>query len=529
MKTILSLHQCDFYKVGHVFQYPDKTTLVYSNLTPRASRLEGVDQMVFLGLNYFIKEYLIRQFKESFFDISENEAVKKYARRMRSSLFADLQSYDHIRALHKLGYLPLRIKAVPEGTLVDLKVPCLTVTNTLPEFYWLPNFIETILSCTLWQPSTSASIAREYRKILIDYAKRTVTKSGDISFVNWQGHDFSMRGMSSLETACLSGLGHLTGFWGTDTIPAIDFAEEYYNADSDTELIGGSVPATEHSVMCIGEKENETDTIKRIVKKVYPSGIVSVVSDTWDYWKVINEIAPTLKPEIMSREGAPINKVVFRPDSGVPHHIIAGYRDSEVKKIEDGKYVVVSGPNMSKVISEVERKGTIEVLWEHFGGTITEQGFKLLDSHVGCIYGDSITLAVCRETLERLMEKGFASFNMVFGIGSFTYQYNTRDTFGLAMKATYGEVDGVGREIFKDPKTDSGTKKSAKGLLVVDKVDMYTADSMGHLHPDGYCLKLTDQVTWDQEKEGILEDVFVDGKLVRDESLSNIRKRLGFV
>jgi nicotinamide phosphoribosyltransferase len=543
MKPTFSLHQCDFYKVGHVFQYPDHTTLVYTNFTPRKSRIEGVEEMVFFGANYLIKEYFIRQFNETFFRIDKEEAIRKYARRMRTSLFSDLQSYKHLEDLHDLQYLPIRVKAVPEGTLVGMRVPCLTITNTRPEFYWLPNFLETIISTTLWQPCTSATIARQYRRLLVKAARETVTKTGDISFVNWQGHDFSYRGMGSNETACTSGAGHLTSFWGTDTIPAIDFLEEYYNIDAEKEIIGGSVPATEHSVMCMGGKGDEIETFRRLITKVYPSGIVSIVSDTWDFWKVINEYAPALKTEILNRSGAPFNKVVFRPDSGVPYHIIAGYRDSEVKKIDAGKYVVVLGPNMGKVISEVEKMGTIEVLWNHFGGTTTEQGYKLLDSHVGCIYGDSITLSICREILERLEEKGFASFNMVFGIGSFTYQYNTRDTFGIAMKATYGEVlvpdpDANEadeqqfikecREIYKDPVTDDGTKKSAKGLIQVNEAIRYTPDSYGKLHKNGYVLTMRDQVSWKEEEGGILETIFEDGKLIRDTKFSEVRARLGF-
>jgi nicotinamide phosphoribosyltransferase len=541
MKPTFSLHQCDFYKVGHIFQYPDNTTLVYTNFTPRKSRIKDVERMMFVGLTYFIKEYLLKQFNESFFNIPKEEAVRKYSRRMRTSLFSDLKSYEHIEKLHDLGYLPVKIKAVPEGTLVDMRVPCLTITNTLPDFFWLPNFLETIISSTLWQPCTSATIAHEYRKLLTRFARETVTETGDISFVNWQGHDFSERGMVH-EAACLSGFGHLVNFWGTDTIAAIDFAEDYYNADADKELIGGSVPATEHSVMCMGGKTDEINTFRRLITQVYPSGIVSIVSDTWDYWKVINEYAPALKTEIMSRTGAPYNKVVFRPDSGVPQHIIAGYRDEEVRRVNAGEYEVVSGPNMGKVISEVERKGTIQVLWEHFGGTTTEQGYKLLDSHVGCIYGDSITLDICREILQRLKDSGFSSFNMVFGIGSFTYQYNTRDTFGIAMKATYGEVleddsnesdeqpllVAKGREIYKDPKTDDGTKKSAKGLIQVRKQDVFSVNSLGELQPTDYELVMKDQVSWKEEGEGLLETVFEDGRLIRDERLSDIRARIGF-
>lgn len=473
----------DFYKIGHPFQYPKNTRVVYSNLTPRKSRLAGVDGMVFFGLQYFIKEYLISYFKINFFDLPKEEMIRQYKRRLRTSLGADLPSYDHIEKLHDLQYLPVNIKALPEGARVNMRVPVLTITNTLDEHYWLPNFLETILSCVVWQPSTSATIAYEYRKILNKYAKLT---GMPMEFVQWQGHDFSFRGMSSFESAITSGMGHLLSFTGTDTIPAIDGLEQYYNANADTELIGGSVNATEHSVMCAGSKDGELETFKRLISEVYPSGIVSVVSDTWDLWFVLTSILPMLKNEILARDG----KLVIRPDSGDPVLIICGN--------PDGK-------------TESERKGVVELLWDAFGGTITSTGHKLLDSHVGAIYGDSITIARATEICERLIAKGFAS-QVVFGIGSYTYQYNTRDTFGTAMKATYVEIADEAREIWKDPITDDGTKKSATGLLRVDKVDgVYV---------------LRDKVTKEEEAGGELISVFRDGKLLVDHKLSEIRARL---
>lgn len=532
MKDSIALLLCDAYKLGHIVQYPENTVRVYSNFTPRKSRINGIEKVVFFGLQYFIKEYLLDYFKTNFFDLTLDQVIGTYKRRIRTTLGSDLPSYDHIKALHDLQYIPVVIKAVPEGTFVNMRVPAVTIYNTLPEFYWLPNFLETLLSVVIWQPTTSATIAHEYKKLLTEFARKTVTKTGDISTVNWQGHDFSMRGMGSFETSVTSGMAHLTSFWGTDTIPAIDGLEWYYGADADKEIVGGSVPATEHSVMCMGTKGDEIETFRRLITKVYPSGIVSIVSDTWDYFQVIDEFAPALKKEILSRTGAPVNKVVFRPDSGVPHHIIAGYRNSEVSSIGDGNFMVLSGPNAGKTISTREKMGTIEILWKHFGGTITEEGYKLLDEHVGCIYGDSITIDICREILSRLAEKGFASFNMVFGIGSFTYQFNTRDTFGFAMKATYGEIATSWlesmppkvdtyepREIYKDPITDDGTKKSARGLIRVDKVDNPNC-------PEGYDLVLTDQVSWEEEGKGILMEVFRDGALLVETSLAEIRDRL---
>ena len=474
----------DGYKVDHRRQYPENTTLVYSNWTPRKSRIEGIEEVVFFGLQYFVKKYILEDFTTNFFQKPKEEISKKYARRINNYLGENQVGIAHIEALHDLGYLPMVIKALPEGVSVPIKVPMFTMYNTLPEFFWLTNYFETLLSTTVWMPCNSATIAKQYRKILDTYANET---SSIPEFVDWQGHDFSMRGMAGLEAAVVSASGHLLSFTGTDTIPVIDFLEDYYNANSDTELIGGSVAATEHSVMCMGMSDGEEETFKRLITEVYPNGIVSIVSDTWDLWKVLTEYLPNLKEEVLAREG----KVVVRPDSGDPVDIICG------------------NPNGKSV---EEQKGVIELLWDIFGGITNEKGYKELDAHIGAIYGDSITLARATQICERLKQKGFASTNVVLGIGSFTYQYNTRDTFGFAMKATYGEVNGEGREIFKDPITDDGTKKSAKGLIKIEK--------------ENGVYKLVDQVSWEEEKQGELKEVFRDGKLLIDDSLAEIRKRV---
>ncbi|HYF01864.1 MAG TPA: nicotinate phosphoribosyltransferase [Patescibacteria group bacterium] len=474
----------DGYKVDHRRQYPDGTTLVYSNWTPRKSRIEGINEIVFFGLQYFIKKYILEDFETHFFKQPKEKVVAEYSRRINNYLGENLVGTKHIEDLHDLGYIPMVFKALPEGAAVPVRVPMMSVYNTKPEFFWLTNYFETLLSAVIWMPCTAATIARHYREILNKYAEET---SSIPEFVNWQGHDFSMRGMAGIEAGLTSAAGHLLSFTGTDTIPAIDFLEKYYNANSDTELIGGSVAATEHSVMCMGTTEGELETFKRLICDVYPVGIVSIVSDTWDLWKVLTEYLPALKNEIVSRAG----KVVIRPDSGDPVDIICGNPN---------------GKNGN------ERKGVIELLWDTFGGSINAKGFKELIPQIGAIYGDSINIDRAHQICERLKAKGFASTNIVLGIGSYTYQYNTRDTFGFAMKATYGEVSGQGREIFKDPVTDDGTKKSAKGLMKIE------------LENSTY--KLTDQVNWEEEKEGELKEIFRDGQLLIDQSLAEIRERV---
>lgn len=474
----------DGYKVDHRRQYPNGTSLVYSNWTPRRSRVDGIDEVVLFGLQYFIKKYILEDFDTYFFKQPKEKVVEQYKRRINNYLGENQIGTKHIEDLHALGYIPMVIKAIPEGGSVPVRVPMFTMYNTDPQFFWLTNYFETLISAVVWMPCTSATIAKQYRKVLDKYAAET---SSIPDFVNWQAHDFSMRGMPGIEAAVCSGGGHLLSFTGTDTIPAIDFLERYYNADSDKELIGGSVAATEHSVMCMGTVEGELETFKRLIFDIYPTGIVSIVSDTWNLWTVLTEYLPTLKDSIKERNG----KVVIRPDSGDPVDIICGNESAE---------------------NEAEKKGVIELLWDTFGGTINEKGYKELIPQIGAIYGDSITIERATNICERLKAKGFASTNIVLGIGSFTYQFNTRDTFGFAMKATYGEVNNEGREIFKDPITDDGTKKSAKGLIKIIK--------------ENGQYEMVDQVHWHEEKGGELREVFRDGRLLIDDTLQNIRQRI---
>jgi nicotinamide phosphoribosyltransferase len=489
----------DGYKTGHHQQYPKGTTLVYSNFTPRSNKYapKGCDQLVSFG-QQMVMQQIHEAFQKDFFSKPKDEVCGEMKRELSMYLGTD---YDvaHFEALHDLGYLPIAVKALPEGTLVPIKVPVLTIYNTHPDFYWVTNYLETILSNLLWKPMTSATIAHTYRKVLTKWQEKTDAERG--WFIDWQGHDFSMRGMDSVEAVISSGLGHLTSFLGSDSLPTIYGARKFYGA---TDVVCGSVNATEHSVMCAGSKEDEVGTFRRLLE-TYPTGILSVVSDTWDLWKVCTEHVVTLKEEILARDG----KLVIRPDSGDPVDILCGSVD----------VFTYNDPNSP------QRKGVIELLWDVFGGTINEQGYKVLDSHIGAIYGDSITIDRADEICKRLEAKGFASTNVVLGIGSFTYQYNTRDTFGFAMKATYVEVEtyarGVvgkntrieGREIFKDPITDDGTKKSATGLLHVTKHN-----------ENGYML--VDKVSWETEANGELQTIYKDGQFENTTTLTEIRERL---
>ena len=473
----------DGYKTGHHQQYPKGTEEVYSNWTPRSNKYapKGCEKVVSFGQQYVFK-WLHDYFQDNFFTKPKKQVCKELKDELSLYLGTD---YDvtHFEELHDLQYLPIKVKSLPEGIEVPIKVPMVTVVNTDKKFYWITNFLETILSTMLWQPMTSASIALRYKRIFKAWALKTDKEN--LGFIDFQGHDFSMRGMGGLQSAISSGMGHGAVFLGSDTLPVISSLRNYYKAEG---FVVGSVNATEHSVMCAGTKDDEIGTFRTLMT-TYPTGILSVVSDTWDLWKVLTDYLPQLKDEVLARDG----KLVIRPDSGDPVDIICG----EAKAL-GGK--------------QPKDKGVIELLWDIFGGSVNEQGFKVLDAHIGAIYGDSITTERAENICQRLHDKGFASTNVVLGIGSFTYQFNTRDTFGFAMKATSVVVNGKRREIFKDPITDDGVKKSAKGLI---KVDIVNGEYV-----------LVDQVSPEQENEGELQVIYENGEFLNQITLQEVRNRV---
>jgi len=491
----------DGYKTGHHMMYPQGTTLVYSNFTPRHGKHTNVRGG--RGVVSFGQQMVMRQIKEMFDEGFFNKDFTKVLTEIKDEYSLYLNSdYDvsHIGRLHDLGHLPIKVKALPEGTFVPYGVPVLTIYNTDPDFFWLTNFLETLISNMLWMPMTAATTAHHYKDILTDACIQTDAQA--IDFVDFQGHNFGMRGMAGIDATVYAGLGHATSFKGDDSLPTIASARKYYDEKG---FVVGSVNATEHSVMCAGGDDSELETFRYLMKQ-FPTGILSIVSDTWNLWDVLTKYLPVLKDEILARDG----KIVIRPDSGDPADIICGNNVDS--------FVSPESPS---------GKGVIEVLWDLFGGTINEQGYKVLDPHIGAIYGDSITPERAKDITRRLRDKGFASTNIVLGIGSFTYQYVTRDTHGFAMKATYVEIleniDGgdnegsfisIGRQIFKDPITSDGSKKSAKGLLSVD------------FDKDTEQYKLYDQIPWNIEHLGYLQTIFENGTFHNQTTLTEIRERI---
>lgn len=481
LDTLLST---DAYKLDHRRQYPDGTEFVYSNLTARGTRIPEIDATVFFGLQAYLSQ--LQQRWQVFFELSPAEldgVLSSYDECVTALLGPNNIGTEHFRQLHALGHLPLRVRAAEEGTLIPLRVPYLTVENTDSRFFWLTNYLETEMSAQLWQPITSATLAWHNRALL----DRRAALSGDEEAVKFQGHEFAYRGMAGTEAAAASGAGHLISFNGTDTLPAIRYIQQYYPGN-EGELIGASVPATEHSVMCAGGQDGELATFDRLLE-LYPAGTLSVVSDTWDLWRVLTEYLPARADAITARDG----KLVIRPDSGDPELILCG--------------------DPGAPAGTPRHQGVVKLLAATFGTVVNAKGYRELDPHVGAIYGDSITYERADSITRNLMDQGFASTAVVFGFGSYTYQYQTRDTFKMAVKATWVQVTGQGRDILKDPITDDGSKKSATGRLAV------------HRRADG-CPDLIQHADPEQEAGSLLQTVFEDGKPLRVQSFVEVRANL---
>lgn len=557
----------DFYKTIHHLAYVPNMEYLVSYWTPRMSRIEGINKVVVFGLQALIKEHLIDAFNENFFNRPWDEVKSEYERIIANTMSAQASDTSEMHRLHELGFLPIEIRAIEEGTRVNIKTPMFEIRNTIAGFGWLVNYLETYISVNVWHPMTAATIAYSYRELAEKYYALTVENGNVASACG----DFSMRGMTSIDTAVKSSAGHLLSFTGTATIGSIPWLEEYYNCDCTKEVVGRGVPSTEHSVMSSYGRDGEFECYRHLIEDVFPSGLLSIVSDTYDYWNVLTNYLPKLKNSIMARDG----KIIIRGDSGDPIDIICGSLKAEADYMtvdgltEDGivkyfkheaeetypwngtsesYYTVRIGNWLYNVtcyhewdndtedeegyytdtVSEVcftkteitpAMKGTVELLWEVFGGTVNSKGYKVLDPHIGAIYGDGITPQRAFGIFDRLAKKGFAVSNCTLGIGSFTYQYNTRDTFGFALKATNSIIDGVETPIFKDPITDkvagNNFKKSQKGMCYVYELDGDILYSDGHTMAEV-----------DAKKDNLLKPVFRNGELLTNYSLGDIRNKL---
>ncbi len=493
----------DGYKFCHKDQYPKGISLINETWTPRKSRIIGVNHAVFFGLQGSLAT-MYWKWQNSFFNRPFGTAMEEISEAFKGVFSKTnpemVRNYDYtpFERLHKLGYLPISIKALPEGTFVPIGVPMFTLQNTVDEFFWVPGYIETLLSSLIWQPMTDATVADKCQRILSYYAE--LTGCNQEGRVFYQGGDFSMRGMGSPEAAYRSSAGHLLSFGGSATVPARTYLMAYYNAKSD---VIAYAPSTEHSVM-ESYGRDEKKAILTFIKELYPSGTVTIVCDTYNLWNVVDNILtdPEVMDAIMSREG----KVNIRPDSGEPVDIICG----------DASENITLNDRLTPFEGTI-RKGIIQRLYEIFGGIKNGKGYIELDPHIGCIYGDSITPDRAVKICEGLMKKGFASINVGLGIGSFTYQYMTRDTLGFALKGTAEVINGEFKAIYKDPATDADSfKKSQKGIVAV-------------VFEDGD-YRLIDNLTIEEEaklgEKNQLRTIYKDGDFVRTQTFDEIRQRV---
>jgi nicotinamide phosphoribosyltransferase len=486
MNKINPLLLLDYYKTTHNEQYPKGITKIVSYYTPRMSRLSDEDDLIMFGLQAFIKEYLIESFNENFFNRPKSEVLEEYKRIIDNTLGTGIVNYKKIENLHDLGYLPVEIKALDEGARVPIRVPMFEISNTNPDFAWLVNTLETALSCSLWHAQVSANVGYRYRQIVNKYFDISV--DDDVPRNRALG-DFSMRGQESCESAIKSSAGFCLSFVNTATVPTILFLENYYNCDCEKEPVAFGAISTEHSVMNsnYAVDGDEISMVKRLLNDIYPANGFSMVSDSYDYWNMVDNIIPACKEDILKHGGY----IGIRGDSGDPVEITTE---------------------------------TVKKLWGTFGGNVNAKGYKVLDSHIKVIYGDSITPQRAENIYKILVENGFACNNVLLGVGSFSMQCleqdgelkpYTRDTFGIAIKATYCEVGGNPIQIYKDPKTDTDNfKKSQRGMCAVYR------DGNGKLdYQDGF-----DTSTIDSFKgENLLKPVFRDGKMVKEQTLGEIR------
>jgi nicotinamide phosphoribosyltransferase len=452
----------DSYKYSQFNQYPSNTTAIFSYIESRG----GVyAETVFFGLQAFIKEYLLEPITQDMIDEAELIITAHGEPFYR-------EGWEHILKTHN-GYLPVRIRAVPEGTVVTVKNVLATIENTDPACYWLTSFLETALLRAIWYPTTVATNSREIKKVILDGLERT----GDPSTIDFKLHDFGARGVSSLESAGIGGAAHLVNFMGTDTVEALLFARRYYNAD----MAGFSVPAMEHSTVTSWGREHEVDSYRNMVKKNgKPGGIVSAVSDSYDIFEACKLWGTDLKQDIID-SGATL---VVRPDSGDPADVV---------------------------------HKCLKILDKYFGHTVNAKGFRVLNN-VRVLQGDGITHQTIRSIIFTITMAGYSVDNVLFGQGGALLQIVNRDDFRFAMKASAALVNGEWFDVFKDPITDPG-KTSKKGRL---KLVEWTSSK------DGVITKSFETINDKHEAyadvRDVLETVFENGVLVRDMTFDEVRR-----
>lgn len=545
----------DYYKQAHAEQYPQGISKLISYATARMTRIPKEmygDKLTVFGIQAYVKDFLIERFNETFFNVPLEEAMQEYRDIIGDTFPIQYVDTGKFEALHKLGYLPVEICALPEGCRVPIRsafelpegqcqVPFMSIVNTHSDFPWITEFLESVTSSEIWYPMAVANQAYYYRQIANEYYEKTGCGSARSAI-----SEFGYRGGKSSDASIKASAAFLTSFNKTATIPAIKYVRDYYGDEA--KDIGGGMISTEHSVMCSNYAVDNTEEtfLKKLFSELYPTGNVSVVMDTYDYWENLKRCGVgELKDIIMNREGT----VFFRGDSGDPVDIICGEKPEKFKDFTEVNEQIAKGrfPSLVEVDkgifrrvdnepgdftwkevdkTSVELLGTVELLWNMFGGTVNDAGYKVLDSHVHAIYGDSITPSRAKEIYSRLADKGFAACNVALGAGSFSMQCAetedgrllpfTRDTYGIAVKCCYVEdKDGNTYEVFKNPKTDTEKfKKSQRGMIWVG-----LNENVEIIAEDGYTSETIPEYN-------MLQPIFRDGKMLNEVSLEKVRNRL---
>lgn len=487
---------CDYYKTVHAQMLPKGITKSVSYFFPRSSRIPGWDTAVFFGLHGFIKEFLVEMFDENFFNRPKQEVMDEIVNTLKSTLGSGAgTNIKQISQLYDLGYLPIEVFALPEGAHVPMGVPMFAISNTDPDFAWLPQYLESLISCEMWHGIVAATVADKFRQIVDEWYGKTATFPASLAL-----SCFDMRGEESFGDAVKAGAAWATSFVPCATVATAQYLWHYYNARG--APITGS-PSTEHAIMCSNAAVDgdEETFVRRMLKEIYPEQSFSIVLDSYDYWRMVKEVLPAMKEDIMAHKGC----MLVRGDSGDPVEVVTQ---------------------------------TVFSLWETFGGYVNKKGYKVLDPHVKAIYGDGITLQRCEEIYRILEGEGFSAECVALGVGSYSMQALsvdgvhypfTRDTFNIAIKATYIEVDGKPYMIQKSPKVNGAHgetkeyfKKSKKGCIVVRGRDgEYTAE-------DGYTY-----IDACRAQDNVLQRIFMNGKFVslsimgpQGDKLEEIRERL---
>ncbi len=450
--------RADSYKYSHFLQFPENITYMHSYLEAR-----GDEPVRFFGLQYYLKEYLTKPITQA--DIEQAKAIIT-----AHGLMFDEAGWQHILDKHD-GYLPIKIRAVKEGTIVEGHNVLMTIESTDSAVPWVVGFVETLLM-KVWYPTTVCTLSHNIKKTIMEFLEKTADTNEKLPFML---HDFGYRGASSEESAAIGGLAHLVNFQGTDTIAAIVCGTQYYNEP----MAGFSIPASEHSTMTAWGRENEVKAYRNMIEKFGKQPLFACVSDSWNFEKAVTDLWGTkLHDEVVAMNA----NLVIRPDSGDALENIAF---------------------------------ALENLSEKFGYQLNTKGYKVLNN-VALIQGDGVCEQKIEQILTMMMEMGYSAENIAFGMGGALLQGNedsslNRDTHKFAIKCSAIKIDDELKMVYKDP-AGSSFKKSKQGRL-----DLISEENTFKT------IQINDYPIGEYPENSQLTTVFTDGKLIQDWSLDEVR------